>query len=222
MMIKLMKTLKSLSLESGYTMMEGLVAMVVVAATMSAIAPVVLLSMGTRVQARRVELAAQAARSYIDAVRLGSIDPPKIASSDPSGTKDIQGPTDLICPDPENENNYCKTTVSASGVDSALYCVYGGDEGDCKGLTDMVVYAVGFHGKSLDPDDGYELFVRVYRSKGVVGATLSNEAISTSASNTGLATRSGNKEKPLFTTKTEITPSGDHLFQKYRSLLENE
>lgn len=218
-MIKLMKMLKPQSSESGYTIMEGLVAMIMVAALMSAVAPIIAVSVGTRVQARRIELAAQAARSYIDGVRAGSIPAPEIATTDPSAVTDIDGPGTLVCPDPPDQNQYCTTTVSAGGVDSALYCVDGGDEGECTGLTDMVVYAVGFHGGSIDSSDGYELFVRVYRGSGVEGATLSDEPISTSVSNTGLATRSGSTEKPLFTTKTEIAPSGDNLFQKYRDRL---
>jgi type II secretory pathway pseudopilin PulG len=43
---------------------------------MVAIAPAVVLSVGTRLQARRVELATQAARTYVDGVRSGSIATP--------------------------------------------------------------------------------------------------------------------------------------------------
>ena len=216
-----MKMLKPQSSESGYTIMEGLVAMIMVAALMSAIAPIIAISVGTRVQARRIELAAQAARSYIDGVRAGSIPAPGTAGSDKVG--DITGPANLECPDPPNQNEYCTTTVDAGGLNVPLYCIDGGDEGDCTGLTDMVVYAARFNSSSpdLDPSDGYELFVRVYRGSGVEGVTLSKESISTSVSNTGLATRSGNTEKPLFTTRTEIAPSGDDLYQKYRLRLED-
>ena len=41
-----------------------------------AIAPMVTLSVAARVQGRRVDLATQAARSYIDGLRSGAIDPP--------------------------------------------------------------------------------------------------------------------------------------------------
>ncbi|NES65326.1 MAG: type II secretion system protein, partial [Okeania sp. SIO2D1] len=154
-MIKSIKMPKPHSSESGYTIMEGLVAMIVVATLMSAIAPVIAISVGTRVQARRIELAAQAARSYIDGVRAGSIPPPEIAAVQPSSiADDIDGPATLVCPNPPDQNAYCTTTVSAGGVNSQLYCVDGGDGGDCTGLTDMVVYAVGFHGVSIDAADG--------------------------------------------------------------------
>ena len=57
--------------DSGYTIIESLVAMIVVSVLMIAIAPVMAYSVATRVQARRVELATQAARTYIDSLRTG-------------------------------------------------------------------------------------------------------------------------------------------------------
>ena len=62
--------------ESGYTLMKGLVAMIMVAALMSAIGSVIALSVGIRIQARRVELATRAAKSYIDGLNSGVISPP--------------------------------------------------------------------------------------------------------------------------------------------------
>ena len=59
----------SQSRDGGYTIIESLVAMIVVSVLMIAIAPVMAFSVATRVQARRMELATQAARAYIDALR---------------------------------------------------------------------------------------------------------------------------------------------------------
>ena len=56
----------SKSRDGGYTIIESLVAMIVVSVLMIAIAPVMAFSVATRVQARRTELATQAARAYID------------------------------------------------------------------------------------------------------------------------------------------------------------
>ena len=99
--------------ESGYSIVEGLVAMIMVAALMSAVAPIIAYSVGTRVQARKVELAAQAARSYIDAVRLGKLDPPPSLASDQEISADAlttcpqtQGGLLQYCPDPLNKF-YC-------------------------------------------------------------------------------------------------------------------
>jgi prepilin-type N-terminal cleavage/methylation domain-containing protein len=59
--------------DGGYTIIESLVAMIVVSALMVMIAPVMAFSVATRVQARRTELATQAAKAYIDALRSESI-----------------------------------------------------------------------------------------------------------------------------------------------------
>src|SRR6476661_10763941 len=66
----------SQSRDGGYTIIESLVAMIVVSVLMIAIAPVMAFSVATRVQARRVELASQAATAYINALRVGAIKPP--------------------------------------------------------------------------------------------------------------------------------------------------
>jgi prepilin-type N-terminal cleavage/methylation domain-containing protein len=62
-----------LSTQAGFSLIESLVAVVVVAILLAAIVPMVVLSTASRVQARRVDLATQAARSYVDGVRAGVI-----------------------------------------------------------------------------------------------------------------------------------------------------
>jgi len=64
------------STQSGFTIIESLLAILIVTALLIAIAPVITLSVATRLQARRVEQATQAARTYIDGVRSGKIIPP--------------------------------------------------------------------------------------------------------------------------------------------------
>jgi prepilin-type N-terminal cleavage/methylation domain-containing protein len=74
--------------ESGFTIIESLVAIIVAAILLAAIAPVIILSAATRVQARRVEQATQATKSFIDGVKTKSIDAPsKVIELEPS-TKD--------------------------------------------------------------------------------------------------------------------------------------
>lgn len=206
---------------AGYTIMEGLVAMVMVAFLMSAVAPVIALSVGTRVQARRVELAAQAARSYIDGVRAGSIPAPTgnfIGGGETSfgvSTFDSCTPTDTA--------PYCDNPTILQG---RFYCVDGDGDGKCTSdsLTDMMVHAAAVGDPDIQPltyitqltgadseemaKIGYLLSVRVYRASAFKDAEeISREAPTTSISNTGLATRSGSTERPLFITKTEIAPT---------------
>src|SRR6476646_10172642 len=64
------------SSQSGFTIIESLLAILVVSLLMTAISPVIVLSVATRVQAKRVEAGTQAAKTYIDGVRSGVIDPP--------------------------------------------------------------------------------------------------------------------------------------------------
>lgn len=73
------------SSESGFTLMESLMAIVVLTIMLVGIAPFIVLATATRVQARRVELATQAARTYIDAVRSGAVPAPNIVVPPPTG-----------------------------------------------------------------------------------------------------------------------------------------
>jgi prepilin-type N-terminal cleavage/methylation domain-containing protein len=62
-----------LSTQAGFSLIESLVAVVVVAILLAAIVPMVVLTTASRAQARRVDSATQAARSYVDGVRSGVI-----------------------------------------------------------------------------------------------------------------------------------------------------
>ena len=68
------KTTKGTNLEGGFSLIESLVAAAVVSILIVSIAPMVALSTSARVNARRIDQATQAARSYVDAVRGGVID----------------------------------------------------------------------------------------------------------------------------------------------------
>jgi prepilin-type N-terminal cleavage/methylation domain-containing protein len=71
----ILKTRRSLkSEEAGFSLIESLVAAAVVGILIVSIAPMVALSTSARVNARRIDQATQAGRSYIDAVRGGVID----------------------------------------------------------------------------------------------------------------------------------------------------
>ncbi len=70
------KLLSPPSTQSGFTLIECLLAIIIVALLLVAISPAIVLSVATRVQARRVELATEAARAYVDGVRAGTIQTP--------------------------------------------------------------------------------------------------------------------------------------------------
>lgn len=216
------------SLEGGYTIIESLVAMIMVATLMAAVAPVIAFSAGTRVQARRMELATQAARSYIDAVRLGQLEPPGGFVSE----TEISASALTQCSPTNSSGNpdYCETPLISATL-GEFYCV-DNDGGGCtpNSLTDMMVHGAidlkdvprGDYKDDIENGDsdtrsklGYPLQVRVFRAAAFASSVkLSNEGVPFTVNNAGLATRNGDKERPLFETKTEIAPT-ENSFQNY-------
>jgi prepilin-type N-terminal cleavage/methylation domain-containing protein len=202
--------------QSGFTIVESLMAVVVVAVLMTAIAPVIVLSAATRVQSKRVELATQAAKTYVDGLRSGAI-------AAPSNT--VQLPT----------SQHFFQNVAAPGSSTAglasLYCVdldnLDGDGvslGDTDGCTatsskDLAIQAF----RSVTPtsnnaDDGYRLGLRVYRAdafndnsplkgNGVPAGSKVKQATFTG----GL----GNRKAPLIETTTEIFVTNRTTYRDY-------
>ena len=140
MMIRQPKQLFPPETQSGFTIVECLLGIILVSILLTAIAPVIALSVATRVQARRVEQATQAAKSYIDGVRAGKIPaPPSITNtvlvkSDKTnevndylftGSAGAAVPVgqpgwDCLPVDSENPNNsYCQTQAGTAVV----YCI---------------------------------------------------------------------------------------------------
>jgi prepilin-type N-terminal cleavage/methylation domain-containing protein len=155
----------SKSREGGFTIIESLVAIVVVSVLLSAIAPVIILSVATRVQARRIEFATQAAKSYIDGVRTKQIEPPAppilVAPATEKALSTYDAPTNpgsISCA----ANSYCTTTGTRSSTPTNLYCIDLDGDNTCtnSSTTDMVVQV--FRNKTSTT--GYALGVRVYRA----------------------------------------------------------
>ncbi|NET46484.1 hormogonium polysaccharide secretion pseudopilin HpsB [Okeania sp. SIO2B3] len=226
-----MKTIKKRNIsntsESGYTILEGIIAMIVVAVLMSAVAPVIAFAVGTRVQARRLELATQAANSYINWVKNDPTNnTPAILTNDSANVS-----VDALSCDDSGE--YCAMTP---GIGGQFYCVDGDDVAGCQdsSLTDMIVhggstttagnsstYATNFADDASRGSVGYRMIVRVYRANAFKDAAqLTFELPSTYVNNAGLATSyvdGGERiERPLFQTQTDISPVTD----KYQNLCE--
>lgn len=187
----------SSSHESGFTIVESLVAILVAASLLSAIAPVIVLSVATRVQAKRIETAANAAKSYIDGIKSGTITPqPPITM----GSSDYTVP-DPPPPDAPSGTLTCPTTgsgicsISPSTTSFQLYCV-DGDTGGCtnNNSNDMIIQAFGYNRISSDAQSGYKLGLRVYRADAFqAGITLK-------------ALKDDVKQQQTFTGGTGFTP----------------
>ena len=201
------------STESGFTVIESLMALIVVSILMIALSPVIVLSVATRVQSRRVESATQAAQSYIDALRAQTIDAPPISAalSIPS-LNSIAAPTPsaLTC----NSGAYCTAPTNTA---YQLYCV-DGDGGGCTrdSVKDMIVQAFGVNRATSATtneeraDQGYELGIRVYRADAFSGSEplrptqqdIDNNERVTQSPTTGDLIR--NRKDPLIEITTEI------------------
>ena len=159
------------AIEGGFTIIESLVALLVVSILLVAIAPVLSLSVATRVQSKRIELATQAARSYIDGVKTKKILAPSgpttattlTATSAPTATGTLTcATTSTPTTTTPVESKFCSTPTPPTGT--SLYCVDFDGSGTCENtsVTDMVVQ--GFRPNNNPSTAGYALGVRVYRA----------------------------------------------------------
>ncbi|OUL37620.1 prepilin-type N-terminal cleavage/methylation domain-containing protein [Nostoc sp. T09] len=183
--------------ESGFTIIESLIAMLVAAVLLTAIAPVIVLATASRVQARRIELGTQAARTYIDGVRTGAITSP--VSTSTGVTLDGSDPPtvgSLTC----SANAYC--TVPATPANN-LYCIDGDGNGSCTvgNSKDLLVQAFRYNTASTNANTGYQLGVRVYRADGFDSNGNLKKAPSKQATFTGGI---GDRKAPLVEMTTAI------------------
>ncbi|MDJ0506066.1 MAG: hormogonium polysaccharide secretion pseudopilin HpsB [Aphanizomenon sp.] len=182
--------------DAGFTIMESLIAMVVVSSLMLAISPVLILSASTRVQSRRVELSAQIARSFIDGVRSGRITAQYIADATPILTASAS--RNII----SNTNEYLISSASMPAPTSAtnLYCVQSDgtiQPPDCSSNQNNLFYIQAGRRRinGAGTNDGYRLAVRVYRKDIDFEKTVL--ANTNNTKNTQAVVGSGNKQAPL-------------------------
>lgn len=199
--------------ESGYTLLEGLMAVVVVAVLVSAIGPVVAFSVGTRVQAKRTELATQAAKTYIDAVKANPTDntpkhviqirntPTQPFTVGNSTWKNAAAPNTTLTEN--NQDGYISNTATLS-----LYCVNMDDKLGCQtdSPEDMVVqgYRTQFKDPTANPNEyqqGYYLGVRVYRANSFASGVGTLKA---SLPSTYVTNALGDRTRPLVSMTTEV------------------
>ena len=183
--------------DAGFTIMESLIAMVVVSSLMLAISPVLILSASTRVQSRRVELSAQIARSFIDGVRSGRIEAEDITpvniniNQNALSSRNITNSTDgyLIS----------SASMAAPTSEAGLYCVQSDGtiqppENNCENRL-FFIQASRTSINGSDPKDGYRLAVRVYRRDiDFMKPVLAN---TNTTKNTQAVVGSGNRQAPL-------------------------
>lgn len=195
---------------AGLTIIEGLLAIIVVTILIMAIGPVLAFAAATRIQARRVELASQAATAYLDGVRSGTIPPPPITAP-PTGTippsqtlSKINAPPAgaLTC---NTANDYCTAPTAAN---YKLYCVDRNGNGRCSSSDptdrkDFVIQAA-----RVGPTNGSDLLgIRVYRAD-AFGKNLILKTSQQGVKKVGTLTAGqGNLLAPMVEMTTEIPAS---------------
>ncbi len=208
--------------QQGYTILEGLMAVVVVSVMLLAIGPVIAFSVGTRVQAKRVELATQAGKSYIDKVKSGEMKIDQLSFKTTQNLwQNAEPPANAIlnCPEPTptppDDPNPDKILIPCE-TPSGLYCMDfdgGGCTNGTPSVTDMVVQGIVYDptaASTITTTKGYQLAVRVYRANSFgPGITLKTPTDSDPLKSDSLTTNAlGNRSLPLIVMTTEVLPSG--------------
>lgn len=209
-----LKQVSAQSSQSGFTIIESLVALVVVGLLLAAIAPVIVIATATRVQAKRVEQATEAAKGFIDAVSSKTISEANIsnavvlsASKDPKRVKD----------------DYLLNTVLAPGDATTLYCFHKDGKitlpSACTSYKTTIPVqfyiqafgnAVGTISAStttaeIDKGKSYRLGIRVYRSDAQFGSL--KRSFDNNGNQKTAATYSGgigDRNAPLVEMTTEV------------------
>ena len=204
--------------ESGYTILEGIMAILMVTVMLTLVGPVIAFSVGTRVQAKRIELASQAAKTYVDSLRAGSLPPPVDNTPDTSALKVRLPPNSgqadggvLDCDPKTNVQGFCNKT-------NTLYCVSFDGNNTCsnESLVDMVVQGQACYPKDTtdNTNNGYHLLVRVYRAN-AFGKLTGTDGFKEGKSDSSVTNALGDPSKPLTTFTTYIVPDADSAFNSF-------
>ncbi|MBD2254130.1 hormogonium polysaccharide secretion pseudopilin HpsB [Nostoc parmelioides] len=212
--------------DSGFTIIESLVAIIVVAILLTAIAPVLVLSTATRVQARRVELATQAAKTFIDGIRAGTIAVPSditpvlaaSTSSDPRRISNIPAvaatastpaipaitgrPQDYLI-------NTTKMPVPTTSTRTSLYCFNKNgsisDRSDPACTSDLFYIQANRLVQGTGVNDGYRLGIRVYRADVDFSKPLTASTTTTKNTQNPFTGSLGDRQAPLLEMTTDIS-----------------
>ncbi len=195
--------------DSGFTIIESLMAIVVLTVLLIAIAPPMAISVASRVRARQVELATLAGQGYIDSLRSGAISPPDkarcITDTLPNtGDPCLNPPTAALVTPPTAADP--GTVIDTNGNNSLT------------DPQDFVIQAIRTRTSAdTNPDltarreaaskEGYGLLIRVYRGDADAfrGGAGTMSIIPVANLFTGATARGGGfRNRPLVVLKTDI------------------
>ncbi|MEH2150820.1 hormogonium polysaccharide secretion pseudopilin HpsB [Nostoc sp.] len=184
------------SSQSGFTIIESLVAILVVSVLLVAIAPVLVMSTATRVQARRIELATGAAKAFIDGINSKIVSDPTITVTlTADQTRKVSTST----------SDYLLSSTLAPTASTGLYCFNKNGSLASPNCTSDLFYIqairVAVSGSDPDSGQGYRLGIRVYRSDADFGTLTTASSGKKAATFTGGL---GDRKAPLVEMTTEI------------------
>ncbi|OYD94101.1 hypothetical protein CDG77_12635 [Nostoc sp. 'Peltigera membranacea cyanobiont' 213] len=217
-----LQELSAQSNESGFTIIESLVAILVVSVLLVAIAPVLVMSTATRVQARRIELATGAAKAFIDAIKSKTISEAQISNTTSLSAATASAPRTVASS--TTSGDYLINSAGVPTDATTLYCFHNDGKitlpSDCttyKTTSPVQFYiqafgnAVGTISTSsaqIDNGQSYRLGIRVYRSDAQFGSLKKSDLNDTTNGNqktTATFTGGlGDRKAPLVEMTTEI------------------
>ena len=155
----------SKSSESGYSLIESLIAIIVVSVLMVSVAPMIALSVGTRAQAKRLELASQAGKAYVDFLRANSTSEVVTGSNPPETYAEKNAPSNTNATQAPTQGDFVADVEGYVDNTNTLYCINFDENVGCQSnsLVDMVVQPVRVN-NGANANAGYNLLVRVYRA----------------------------------------------------------
>jgi type II secretory pathway pseudopilin PulG len=208
----------SLGTIAGLTLLEALVAMIIIAVVISVITPPVFVAVATRVYQRKTEQALNIAQQEIDAIRrtvsagdynddatnaalyYRNVLPPAIANGTPLAT--YSAPT-AFC-QITSTAPYCSTATTAIKRDESA----GGVGGSTDSGSTFYVQVFRTEGTQLKSNNSapgaFRVAVRVYEEEPGAGKTLGVEQAPLTFT-TGTAKRRGSTAQPLAVLYTEVT-----------------
>ncbi|MDF5735119.1 MULTISPECIES: prepilin-type N-terminal cleavage/methylation domain-containing protein [unclassified Nostoc] len=213
--------------EPGFTIIESLVALLVVAILLTAIAPVIVLATATRVQSRRVELATQAAKTFIDGIRTGAITAPSAVTTLTAPTSDAPRRISDVAAIPAVAAVAATGSTPAIPAVAAIPAVTGRPQDYLINTTNMAAptSATGLYcfnqngtisttdcssnqfyiqaGQIIGVKDGYRLGIRVYRAD--ADFPLIASTVDTKYTQTPFTAGLGSRKAPLIEMTTDIS-----------------